>query len=493
MSKQGIHSPAKSSPKASKPVPPIGSASGTTSRVKPVSSTPDTQRSAPGPSVVNGKGNHAGPKDVTKQSPNSSKAAPTRDGPTGTKSGALASRVSTPTRTPSAVNNQGNRAIPKSLSSSQHASPFSKPLGTPAKQSPVNPQQSTPQKPAPQDEAPQAGLDSTENALLDLSTTPSTDEMLSSSMNKMSLMSPGMNELKGVDFTQCSEDTSRPESPIVSSPDVPHPAKVSESSQKKGPTHPPPGLVHPGDRTFEEAMDEYEKTEKGPADTDQETPSESNTPGIDHWRREISEINNFMSTTTLSSGTMTLMQATLRELERKIEESLQKPSGIPSQSGGIGEQKVGTLPSTPLVSASNGSLPITRRESQLRKSYQTSPTPQMSTKGGNIHPSPQPKKSPRTKSPSPLRSAVTAAPFVPGRRTSVTQYRSPQNSISSESTIFQQPLSVPEGHIFGNHLLPGQHTLPSSASKFDASPSKSSYHSDGMSTNAGRDPPDGPY
>lgn len=280
----------------------------------------------------------------------------------------------------------------------------------------------------------------------------------------MTLMSPGIKELADLDFMRDAKDTLLQKRTIPPPPGLAHTGKTNfDEAMAEYMGRGPPGLVHQGDIPFEQAMAKYE--EKESAATDLEMSSEESDPLIDGYRREISVLKDFINTKALSSGTVRAMEASIQELETKIQEVLKGSQGNQQPSAGNRGQEIANGPATPQNAASNAFVP-----------KKGEAAPETAIKGTELQPGSQPKTSRGLISPSRLKTAVTATPFVPGRKSSFAQYRCPQNSISSESTIFQQPTATTPEHIFGDHLLPGQRALQVSAPR-----SGISYLSGGMS------------
>lgn len=442
--------------------------------------SPSVSKAASTPRSVTGPASGAKPGALSSggSSQNVSKAAPSPKpvpGPgSDMKSGALVSGGSSPAPTSSPA--------VKGLQSSKHASPISKPVsapatakGPPAKESPGSGSQpspaqtSTPQK----NEKPQAGNEDAEDVLIDTSTTPSTDEMLSSSMNRMSLMSPGIKDLSEIDFQRDAMETPTQQRTVRPPPGLIHTGQPNFDDAMVKYMERPPGLVHRQKiSNFEDAMAEYEM-EKVSDDMDLETPpDEPSNPEIDGYRRQISELRDIIKMKELSSGTLRFMEASIQDLETKLNEALKGSSETPQPSAGSRGQEDANKPCTPQATVSNTSMPA---NNEAGVALETA-IKRVESKA-NSRPKDSP--GPSTISPSRLKAAVAAPPFVPAKKPSFTQYRSPHDSISSDSTIFQQQPFNTSDHIFGDHLLPGRRNRQPSVSKLDAS--KQPYHPDGTS------------
>lgn len=311
---------------------------------------------------------------------------------------------------------------------------------------------------------------------------PSSDESISSRLGKMTLSSPGIKELQGIDFhLDSSYHTSQETLPPP--PGLPHPAKNINSEQhrvekkeefeakapQKTLTPAPPGLVHPGEKIN---FDQFLSDKNKPQDTSCKKPTAvpSNSQ-IETWRREISDIDNFIIDKSPDSLTVQALITLKKGFEAKIRNALKgsidTPTAHPRESQ---KQKISaSQTANPTGASSKVSQTLQQEESKEPKVGRLRSTQSTTIEKEESQPRLRPANSPTKKISSPLAAAVTAAPFVPGRMASFTQYRSRQSSASSDSTVFHQApstisshevttshnLASTFSHIIGDHLLPG--------------------------------------
>lgn len=459
------------------------------------------------------------------------------------KPGTSVPQVPASPRTPIKGNGQEIPSAPKSLRSSVAGRPHSKTASGPTvagKPQYKVPATKSPQPPQAQEPTPQKAKGPETGLLLDFSSSPSSDGGISARLSKMTL-SPGITELMGLDFQSDSQSYStlqqetlrpppglfKPEKKIdfdqyvtektanvansmgLETPQMTLRAPtglalemktscVSEqrqaTSEEKGTQHisletpkrtlpPPPGLGPPQKEVnFDNVL--TDKNEKDLNDMDPEASlATAKDEKIESYRHEISEINEFIKSRSLGSLVTRRFKHLILELEEKIREGLQRPVDTSAaHSGGNRDQEVAdeSQVSTPTEISANASSTLKSEEPKV-KSKKSEPSLASSTTidEGENQQSSKRVTSRAQKFPSVLRAAVTAPPFIPDRKASFTEYRSPQSSISSDTTIFHQAQSFASdyadtttrhaidasNHIIGNHLLPGHHSQESSVSE----------------------------
>lgn len=332
-----------------------------------------------------------------------------------------------------------------------------------------------PQTPKVQDLTPKRDENAKQDLLVDVSgSSSSTDRSLTARLNRMTLMSPGIEDLRGLVFEQDTPSFTSSQGPTSLLPESSYPRRKidfeqyvtddkgkarqdteGETSQRyqvapsghgvlevnihvqqhladrneMRPRHmrhesqksilPPPGLTPPKHKIdFNQYLTEKEETETKSVTVEAPSSAPSN-PLVEVYRRELAALKDFIKSMSPDSFTVRSVKTVIQELEAKIDNALHESSNIPSTN--VKEHHRGA-----------------RRES--------SSTP---------------------KSPSSLRTTVTVLPFVPGRRPSLINYRS-HDSISSNSIGVYQSTSASDHivattrhdtststHIIGDHLLPG--------------------------------------
>lgn len=292
-------------------------------------------------------------------------------------------------------------------------------------------------QPAPSDELssrPKAESKEPQNdVLLDFGTTPPEP----SSMHEKHLKSPAFEDLRGIDFEHSPDTTS---------------LRVTTNERP----------------TSEKAPNELRKSEfyKG-------TVSSSNGTSDRDYEREIFLLSVFLESTTLGDE----FCGPLKKIKAEIEEMFRESQKTPAS---------GAQPNINSESSATAAQPKTTPEilTPLER------TPTNHAKKPSVSPLDESASAQR------LRQAVNAAPFYP-RSSSFGGYRSPINSISSDSTsppstpVPSQPTQSkaipirkpspasaepehPTDHIFGDHLLPGRSSRVASTLQ---SPSSASHTS----------------
>lgn len=446
-----------------------------------------------------------------------------------------------PTFTPINAADEGDLAIPRSTRPSLRSLTESMKIGLPtyALESPctrkVTP---TPQTSKVQDLTPTKCEDANADLLVDITTsTPSTDESLAKRLNKMTL-SPAIEELQGLifeqdtpSFTSSQEATSLLSGPSYARRKIDFEQYVTDSKDKArqdtalgtpqwhqtapsshgvlegnayapqqvaaktgmGPKDmrnetqkgilPPPGLSPPKHKVdFKQYLPEKEEMETQSVSV--QAPSIApNNRLVESYRCELAELKEFIKSKSPDSFTVRSVKSMIEELEAKIHDALRESSNISSTNlkENCGQEAANDSQiATSTKGPRKAPMEIHGQKSDMEKEAEH--TVSSIVKEGNQRGARR-ESSPTPKSPSFLKAAVTAAPFVPGRGSSLTHYRSPPESVTSDSTSLYQSTSVSDhifsttrhdvssfSHIIGDHLLPGQ----CEGSK------PASLHSDGM-------------
>ncbi|KAI9930853.1 hypothetical protein ASPWEDRAFT_178925 [Aspergillus wentii DTO 134E9] len=290
-----------------------------------------------------------------------------------------------------------------------------------------------------QNEEPKGVPDAAEELLLDFSTTPPKEGKSEVAM----LMSPIFEDLKGIDFQQGSSDA--PNTPSSSS--FPSPRRrlsFKESSMIK----------KEEDRKVDESTSATLPKNDGP---------------VGALQHEIALLEKLMESTSLSDRYLQNLKECKQVLEKELEKERRMAtqdsakSSAPSTDNQPREATHQShLTDTPGKATNNEPEPTkTTEEPKVdSKEAQSLSLPVEGTPSGQrIKKLALPEDSPSIRS---LRNAVSAAPFVPTRATSFTKYRSPTNSISSDSTSFQSTIGPTHSKrgstssLLGDGLLPGR-------------------------------------
>ncbi|RJE24140.1 hypothetical protein PHISCL_03514 [Aspergillus sclerotialis] len=442
-----------------------------------------------------------------------------------------------PTPTPINAADKGGLPIPRSTRPSLRSSTESMKIGFPtyALESPSK-RTATPKPQASrvQDLTPIKRGNANADLLVDVTaSTPSTDESLAKRLNKMTL-SPAIEELQGLVFEQDipSNTSSQGATSLLSGPSHPrrkidfeqyvidnkgkarqdtdlgtpqsHEVAPSSHDVLEGNIHadenemgpkdmghetqkeilPPPGLTPPKHKVdFKQYLTEKEEVETQSLSVQAPSIAPSN-PQVESYRGELAELKEFIKSKSPDSFTVRSVKSMIQELEAKIHDALHESSNIASTNlkENSGQEAVDDSQiATPTKRSSKAPMEIHGEKSDAKEAehFVDSIVKEQNQRGARREGSPTPK------SPSSLRAAVTAAPFVPGRGPSLAHYRSPPESIASDSTSFHQSTSVSDrvfsttrhdisssSHIIGDHLLPGQCERQTSGSK------PASVHSD---------------
>lgn len=308
-------------------------------------------------------------------------------------------------------------------------------------------------QPAPSDELsprPKAEIKEPQNdVLLDFGTTPPEP----SPMHEKHLKSPAFEDLRGIDFEHSPDTTS---------------SRVTTNERL----------------TSEKIQDELRKSEfyKG-------TISSSNGTSDRDYEREIFLLSVFLESTTLGDEFCGPLKKIKAEIEEMFHGSQKTPTTCTKsqlQGAASEPQKTpasDTQPNINSESSTTAAQPKTTQE--IRTPLEGTPTKH--AKNSSVSPLDESVSAQR------LRQAVNAVPFYP-RSSSFSGYRSPINSVSSDSTSppstpvpsqstrskaipIGKPSTAPAEpkqpteHIFGDHLLPGRRSRmaslqsPSSASR----------------------------
>ena len=303
---------------------------------------------------------------------------------------------------------------------------------------------------APKAESKPVSAEPEGDLLLDFGTTPPEP----SPLREKQLKSPAFEDLKGIDFKHSTESTSSAGTAHERSRSKKTPNELKKAGFYKGVTS-----------------------------------SSSNRTSSSDYEREIFFLSAFLESTTLGDEYCEKLKKIRAEIEEKLREN-QQVSTTHTESQ---LQEAASEPQkTPVSSAQSD---INAEPNTIAAKSKATPEIQIQIEGTLTKHAKKPSDSSLDNSDSAhrLRQAVNAAPFYP-RSGSFSGYRSPINSISSDSTsppptpIPPRSKAIPIGrpspvptepqqsteHIFGDHLLPGRHSRTASSLRSFSSASHTS-------------------